>query len=310
VVSGGLTTNTAVLDGFVVTAGQAHDDGGGMYNVGSSPALTNLSFSGNSANQYGGGMANYNNSNPVLRNVTFSSNGAIFNAGGMFNRCDSSPTLTDVTFRGNRADHFGGGMTNYDQSHPTLTNVTFSDNSAVDYGGGMENYDSSPTLTNVTFNGNRADKYGGGMHNSGNSSPVLRNVILWGNSAPSGPEIYNNASTAAISYSDVQGCGGSGAGWQSARGTDGGGNIDVDPLFVNAAGGDLRLLLTSPVIDAGNNAAVPAGVAVDLDGKSRFVDIPTVPDTGSGAPPIVDMGAYEAHSIFRINLPLVVRNTP
>lgn len=321
-------TETAVLDGFVITAGQADNDGGGMYNYGSSPALTNVTFSGNSANRYGGGMANYYNSNPALRTVTFSSNHAIYNAGGMFNSGSSptltdvtfsnnsayhgsgmhngdssSPTLTNVTFSGNSADHYGGGMTNYDQSNPTLMNVTFSSNNAT-YGGGMDNYASSPTLTNVTFSGNSAD-YGGGMHNNGNSSPALRNVILWGDSAPSGPEIYNNFSTAAISYSDVQGCGGSGAGWQSACGTDGGGNIDDDPLFVNAAGGDLRLILTSPTIDAGNNAAVLVGVTTDLDGKPRFVDIATVPDTGSGTPPIVDMGAYEASSIFLVHLPVV-----
>ncbi|GIV82964.1 MAG: hypothetical protein KatS3mg051_2318 [Anaerolineae bacterium] len=56
---------------------------------------------------------------------------------------------------------------------------------------------------------------------------------------------------------------------------------------------NLRLQLTSPAIDAGNNVAVPITVTTDLDGNERFEDIPTVPDTGSGTPPIVDMGAYE-----------------
>jgi hypothetical protein len=36
------------------------------------------------------------------------------------------------------------------------------------------------------------------------------------------------------------------------------------------------------------------------------VDIPTVPDTGSGTPPIVDMGAYEAR--LKVYLPLVLRD--
>ena len=58
--------------------------------------------------------------------------------------------------------------------------------------------------------------------------------------------------------------------------------------------GNLRLQLTSPAIDAGNNAAVPSGVTTDLDGSPRIVDIASVPDTGSGTAPIVDMGAYEA----------------
>jgi hypothetical protein len=40
-------------------------------------------------------------------------------------------------------------------------------------------------------------------------------------------------------------------------------------------------------------------VTTDLDGNLRFVDIPTVSDTGNGTPPIVDMGAYEAKSLHR-----------
>jgi hypothetical protein len=52
VVTGGGTDSTAVLDGFVITAGQAngssdpHYNGGGMYNSSSSPTLTNVVFSG------------------------------------------------------------------------------------------------------------------------------------------------------------------------------------------------------------------------------------------------------------------------
>ena len=44
----------ATLDGFTITAGNANggypnNRGGGMYNNGSSPTLTNVTFSGNSA---------------------------------------------------------------------------------------------------------------------------------------------------------------------------------------------------------------------------------------------------------------------
>ncbi len=38
---------------------------------------------------------------------------------------------------------------------------------------------------------------------------------------------------------------------------------------------------------------MPAGITTDLDGKPRFVDDLDTPDTGDGAAPIVDMGAYE-----------------
>jgi len=80
VVTGNGSNNTAVLDGFIITAGQAngsfpHYYGGGMYNSSSNPTLTNVTFSGNSAT-FGGGMYNNNNSNPTLTNVTFSGNSA------------------------------------------------------------------------------------------------------------------------------------------------------------------------------------------------------------------------------------------
>ena len=59
VVTGSGTDATAVLDGFTITAGQAngaapHNTGGGMYSSSSSPTLTNVTFSGNSAHTAAG----------------------------------------------------------------------------------------------------------------------------------------------------------------------------------------------------------------------------------------------------------------
>jgi hypothetical protein len=121
------------------------------------------------------------------------------------------------------------------------------------------------------------------MNNWYESSPLVTNCILWGNKAPNGSQIKNDwTSSATVSYSDVKG------GWPGT------GNINADPLFVDADNDDLHLLPASPCIDAGDNTAVPAGVTTDLDGNPRFVDQPEVPDTGNGAAPIVDMGALEA----------------
>jgi len=300
VISSTETDNTAVLDGFIVNAGQAnsdtppHNTGGGMINFSSSPTLTNVIFSSNFAFA-GGGMFN-NFGSPILINVTFKGNSVTDGSGGGIYNYNSSPTLTNVTFSENIVTTYGGGIFNNNSSSPTLTNVILIGNSA-DYGGGMFNESSSPTLTNVTFNGNSALN-GGGIFNNNSSSPMMTNVIMWGDIANIEPEIYNNSytppSNPSIAYSDILGCNGSGSDWNNNCGINAGGNIDVDPLFIDASAGNLRLKQTSPVIDSGNNAAVPYGLVDDLDGNPRFRDIPSVTDTGSGTPPIVDMGAYEA----------------
>ena len=306
VVTGSGVTITAVLDGFTITAGDAHgsslnSNGGGMYSENGSPALTNVVFSGNYANSDGGGMFNGDSSSPALTNVAFSGNSA--EAGGGMLNSDSSPALTNVTFSGNSAEEDGGGMYNGGTSSPVLTNVVFSGNSVEWYGGGMLNSDSSPALTNVTFSGNSANRNGGGMYNDNSSSPDVRNSILWNNQADGvtgtiTATIYNNSSSITLTHSLVQGSlpGGS---WIGGSYVDAGDNIDEDPLFILPINpstapnttGNLRLQTGSPAIDTGDNTFV-IGVPTDLDGEARLKD-----GDGDGTA-TVDMGAYEAATLY------------
>jgi parallel beta-helix repeat protein len=206
----------SVLDGFTITNGSGTDVsgyyyGGGIYNDGSNPTVTNCTFSENYAGDgsyaygFGGGMYN-NNSSPEVTNCTFSGNTAIGYAcgfgGGMCNS-NSSPTLTNCTFSGNDAHDgdygcgSGGGMYNTG-SHPTLTDCTFTGNWGSEAGGGMCNSNSdptltnctfsgnsSPTLTNCTFTGNHGDYRGGGMFNY-LSTPTLTDCTFSGNSVYGG----------------------------------------------------------------------------------------------------------------------------
>jgi hypothetical protein len=216
--------NTAILDGFTITSGNAiwpQVYGGGMCNEGSSPAVTNCSFSGNSARYRGGGMYNYDNSSPTVTNCSFSGNSAKYHGGGMYNENSSptveactfsgnsaiddfgrgggmcnvggSPTVTNCTFSGNSAG-YGGGMYN-EGSSPAVTNCTFTDNSANWYGGGMHNYYSSPTVTNCTFTDNSATYWGGGICNYSYSSPTVEGCTFSGNSANEGGGMLNNYSS-------------------------------------------------------------------------------------------------------------------
>jgi len=274
-------------------------DGSGMHNYShSSPTVTNCAFSGNTAARFG---AMYNEDcSPTVTNCTFSGNTSGFSGGAMCNNYSSSPTVTGCVFSGNTASGSGGGMFNHSAS-PAVANCTFSSNTAGFYGGGMDNNSDSPTVTNCTFSGNTTSgsgggvfgggtfanctftsntaSSGGGMHNTC-TSPHVANSIFWDNTAPLGPEVYkDSATTLTFSHCDIKDSGGSGASWDAALGVDGGNNIDVDPLFADAAtpaGPDglwrtlddgLRLQSNSPCIGAADPVAAPRRDILDLPRK-------------------------------------------
>lgn len=270
VVSGSGVDDTAVLDGFTITGGNANggypaNTGGGMYIVNGSPTLTYVTFSSNFA-FFGSGMSS-NYSSPTLTNVIFSNNTASSEGGGMSSDY-SSPTLTNVTFSDNFAMN-GGGMGNY-ESDPLLTNVTFSTNTAAFYGGGMYNgHSSSPSLINVTFSNNAAG-LGNGIYVDRFSSVDIRNSIFWGN----GIEI-DAQSGGQINYSLIEGGCPTGASCNNIITDD----PLLDPLADNG-GFTLTHALGegSPAIDAGDPTNCPA---TDQRGYTRPI--------GAGC----DIGAYE-----------------
>ncbi|MCK4343343.1 MAG: right-handed parallel beta-helix repeat-containing protein [Phycisphaerae bacterium] len=275
---------TAVLDGFTVTGGNANGDsphyqGGGIYVAPGTPTLVNCTFADNAA-EYGGGMSNRYGSSPTLINCTFSGNLADEDGGGLSNHY-SSPTLIACTLVGNSANDDGGGIRNY-YSEPVLITCQLIGNSGIDNGGGV--YDGSGSsstsqtlMTNCTFWGNHAGDRGGGTCTIGSSVTQLTNCILWGNTADSsGAQIYGTSSV--VTYSCIQG------GWSGT------GNIPGDPLFVDPDGPDdipgtaddnLRLSDGSPCINTGDPGFVPEPAETDLDGHARVLC------------DRVDMGAYE-----------------
>ena len=136
----------------------------------------------------------------------------------------------------------------------------------------------SVTITNCTITDNVG--WGGiGIGGGGNPTGVITNCIVRGNRwEESSFQISLFEMTPEVTYCDVEG------GWPGI------GNIDADPLFVDADGLDnvmgtaddnLRLLGGSPCLNAGNNLAVPPSLTADLDGNPRIIN-------GT-----VDMGPYE-----------------
>ena len=144
------------------------------------------------------------------------------------------------------------------------------------------------------------------------SDPLVENSIVWGNAAASYPQIYfDNVMT--VSYSILEGgCPLSGAACTNVLNSDPDFVGDADPGADTTWGtdddnyGDLRLEISSPAIDAGDNDLVPLDVhdvdgdantseklPYDLESNPRMVDVASVTNSGHGTAPIVDMGAYE-----------------
>lgn len=311
-------TSATVLDGLAITGGNANGlglerNGGGLFcdghGAGSScgPTLRNIGFVDNSANSHGGAI--YNDGH----------------GGG-----ESSPILEQVTFSGNSAE-MGGALFNDGRSggiaSPELRNVSFAGNSATDNGGAIYNDGSdggvsSPALAYASFSGNSAN-YGGALFNnaqSGTSSPILSHVILWNDSATTaGNEIHNLTGAApSISYSIIEGSGGSGTNWDATLGSDGGGNLDQDPLLgaLTDNGGATATMLPatgSPAIDAGQALGCPAsdqrgvarpqGIACDIGAVEVAQSSQQLAVTVTGAgqvnadnPPVPDSGSIAACS--------------
>jgi len=215
VVTGSGTEPNAVIDGFIITGGNAEPYfpyesmaykpiGGGMYNVSGSPEVLNCTFKGNLAGD-GGGMYNTNCS-PRLINCIFYKNVARniteqiadvvmswYGQGGGVNNSGDTPILEGCEFYNNLASS-GGGIYNQG-SDPILKNCIFTNNRATTAGGGMRNwYKSDPRMTNCIFTNNLASR-GGGIENY-NCTLILTGCSFKGNSAESfGGAICNNSAS-------------------------------------------------------------------------------------------------------------------
>ncbi len=290
--------SSPTIHNCVIMNNRALARGAGIYCAGgSNPNIDGCIIAGNLAGA--GGISCYI-SDPSISNSKLLNN--VADAGSGIHCINSSPSIVNCTFAGNSSVS-GAGVYCSGGSRPDIVNSIFTGNTSSAYGGAIfGTLGPSMTVNNCTITGNAASK--GGAVFLFQSGLAIRNSVLWADSAATGAEIMLKGPDASlfVAYSNIEG-GEAGVGIEDGSTISwGAGNIEEDPLFVDADGADevpgteddnFRLSPGSPCIDAGDNDAVAADVTGDFDGYPRFQDDPDTVDTGNGIPPIVDMGGHE-----------------
>ena len=104
--------------------------GGGIYVDSSQFAVSDCSFSGNTAaNRNGGGLVCYTNTGGIIENTSFFNNSSR-RGGAAFFRNESSPTLINCSITGNSATESGGGLSCVYQAYPIFEFSEVRDNTA------------------------------------------------------------------------------------------------------------------------------------------------------------------------------------
>lgn len=290
---GAAVVNTAVLDGFVIRQGFGNggsatfeDRGGGLAVFqGATPTIRNCRFVNNRV-IFGGGAVYINGASPSFADVDFDDNAGASFGGAIDAAFTGTPSFVRCRFRGNTAGR-AGALELFSNMNATISNCVFQNNTATGTasGGALYLAGSTVTIRQSTIGYNRATN---SVEASGirvaSGSVTLQNTIAWGNRG------FNNATQqisgpVLASYTNIE------------LFTPTATNFSVDPQFVSTgATGDLRLQLTSPMIDAGSSTLADAAVLVDSAGAARRVDVASVVDTGVGPAPIIDVGAFEAQN--------------
>jgi hypothetical protein len=183
---------------------------------------------------------------------------------------------------------YGGAVRALDNPVIIRNNV-FGRNYATSQGGAVQLYFTlahagrhGGILINNSFYSNKADQRGGALY-SVFGNPLVINSVFWGDSsnAQYGPEIFVTSvqDTAEIAYSDIN------AGQISGPWTDGGGNLDQDPLYSDPD--SLTISHESPCYNAGTPQYV---CLCGMTHESPGYDIKGIPRPSYGA---FDMGAHE-----------------
>jgi len=184
--------------------------------------------------------------NIIRDNEAYDKTGLVSAGGGAIRCGDGNPLIENNIILHNRARYGGGIVFNY--SGGVIRNNLIDGNSGgEDFAGGgiwilANRFDNKiKVIENNAIIHNTSVLPGGGVYIWGSTGNYVRNNIIWGNLAPSNPQLRIQSSQAQIIYNDIDG------------GYAGEGNINLDPDFIIPG---FYLNDTSPCIDAGKDSVV------------------------------------------------------
>ncbi len=236
-VGGESETEVVLLDCHII-GNRAEIAGGGLHTSGGLLHLERCLFEENDGGLGAGGVNQSSLGVLEVLRCEFRGNSASFGAGGLL--ISGEARILSCRIEGNSAG-VGGGLYIGGTQSVLVERCVIDGNVASTRSGGVavSGALAEVLLRHCSFFDNTGEVAGaiGSDLVGPTADAVLENCILWQNGdAP----IQEKDFTVTITYSDVEG------GW------DGEGNIDEDPLFVDAENGDFRLTEDSPCIDAGD----------------------------------------------------------
>jgi len=308
------TAGIITLDSMVFTGNQttgSTGDGGAIrVNSPGFLRLRNSTLSGNTAARNGGGISFVSGTSLLMENSTITGNTASGTAanqggGGIYftgtvaataipGFVPSTLVIRNSTIDTNVSTSFGGGVQLMTFAGTLLVqNSTISGNTATGTGGGISQSAGAGGITvqNSTISGNTSNTAAAGQGGGGiaRTSPTagtinVLNSIVSGNTNTNGPDILapSGSNTVNVNFSAI----GSATGY-TPSGTSGNNlpfatNLLLGPLADN--GGLTRTRApqpTSPLIDAGDNASIPAGLTTDQRGGALVRLFGSAVDIGS-----------------------------
>jgi len=264
--------STCCLIGLTLKNGNS-GRGGGIHCSSSSPCLNNLIIDNCTAFEWGGGIY-ISGGSPLLDSITL-----INNSTDVIHIRGSNPSLVNIEISNNLGNYgiaiIGGANPKMDRI--IITHNNFSNTILIN--------GSSPIISNLLIDNNTsgdiflltnpcdaelnfATIYDNTVSNilkthESNSNLTVKNSIIWNNSNKNN-SIYPG--TLSMTYSNDE------------VGTSGTGNINTNPMFIDAEIGDYHLSNYSPCIGAGS---LNDTISIDLDGLARPNPNGTTPDIGA-----------------------------